>query len=626
MGLREDAVTTSYTCAFWSWDDWELQLDWMALHGINIALAWIGVEKVFLDVFRDIGLTDGEMESFFSGPAFLAWNHFGNIQGSWGGNLPEAWIEDQFAMQKKIVARMVELGITPILPAFPGFVPESIKRVWPNVSTATSPQWSGFPPRYTEDTYITPYDPRFAQLQKAFIIRQQEAYGNVTSFWTLDQFNENQPASGDLGYLHNVSYNTWTTLKHADPSAVWVMQGWLFASDSSFWTNDRIQAFLDGVPVDSDMLILDLFAESAPQWQRTDSFYGKPWIWCMLHDYGGNMGLYGQIENVTKNSVEAVQASKSIAGFGLTMEGQEGNEVMYDLMLDQAWSRDPLDTDSYFRDWVTARYGGSHHAIPDDLYRSWDMVRSTVYNNTNPSVTAVIKSILVLMPDISGLVNRTGHHGTYITYNTSVLEQAWRQMYQAGKDHPWLFELAAYQYDLVDWTRQVLANCFQVAYEKLIRTYQDGGSVHGAGQKLQMILKALDYVLATNPSFHLDKWIDEGRRSSSSAGDADFFEYNARNQITLWGPTGQIEDYASKQWSGLVGDYYATRWCIFTEYLSQTKPTDYNGTALKDRLHEYEFRWVKTTTGSLQTENPPQVVLQTAMENMMKNQSDIFNV
>lgn len=28
------------------------------------------------------------------------------------------------------------------------------------------------------------------------------------------------------------------------------------------------------------------------------------------------------------------------------------------------------------------------------------------------------------------------------------------------------------------------------------------------------------------------------------------YEYNARNQITLWGPNGEIIDYANKQWSG----------------------------------------------------------------------------
>lgn len=114
-------------------EDWELQMDWMALHGINLPLAWVGYEHTLVEVFREIGLTDAEILSFLSGPSFQAWNRFGNIQGDWGPGgpetLPKASIEDQFELQKKIVARLVDLGMTPVLPAFPGFVPHAISLV-----------------------------------------------------------------------------------------------------------------------------------------------------------------------------------------------------------------------------------------------------------------------------------------------------------------------------------------------------------------------------------------------------------------------------------------------------------------------------------------------------------------
>ena len=290
---NELRVTTSYTSAFWGWDEWEEHLDWMALRGINIALAWIGFEKIYLEVFQEMGFSDADLEDFISGPAFLAWNHFGNIQGSWGGLIPSSWVDDQFALQLKIVERMVELGIKPILPAFPGYVPRSIAQVYSSANISNGSTWEGFPTMYTNDTFLDPFDPLFEELQVRFVSKQQEHYGNVTNLWTLDQFNENNPASGDLGYLQSVSANTYNSLKAADPNAIWVMQGWLFSSNSVFWTNERIQAFLGGVTVDSDMLILDLFSESQPQWQRTNSFYGKPWIWCQLHGYGGNYGLVG---------------------------------------------------------------------------------------------------------------------------------------------------------------------------------------------------------------------------------------------------------------------------------------------------------------------------------------------
>ncbi|CAM1507667.1 Fc.00g073080.m01.CDS01 [Cosmosporella sp. VM-42] len=332
-----NTVTTSYTSPFWSWEDWELQIGWMALRGMDLLLAWIDIEMIFVDAFKGIGLTDEEIHSLLSGPAFLAWNHFGNIEGSRGGDLPFSWVDEQFELQLKIVERMAELGITPILPAFP------------DATIAKSPQREGFDDVYTNVTYLDPFDPHFSQLQKTFINKQTQAYGGITNFWTLDQFNENEPASGDLSYLRNVSHNTWQSLKKADPDAVWIMQGWLFSSDAKCSSNDRIETFLRGVSVNSDILILDLVSESTPQWQRTNSFYGKPWIWCQLHDYGGNMGLDGQIQNITINPIIGLQNSSSLIGFGLTAEGQGGNEIVYGLLLDQVWSQEPIDTKSYFQ-------------------------------------------------------------------------------------------------------------------------------------------------------------------------------------------------------------------------------------------------------------------------------------
>ena len=38
--------TYSYSMAFWDWERWEKEIDWMALHGINLPLAITGTETV----------------------------------------------------------------------------------------------------------------------------------------------------------------------------------------------------------------------------------------------------------------------------------------------------------------------------------------------------------------------------------------------------------------------------------------------------------------------------------------------------------------------------------------------------------------------------------------------------
>jgi alpha-N-acetylglucosaminidase len=73
------------------------------------------------------------------------------------------------------------------------------------------------------------------------------------------------------------------SLRAANPNAVWMMQGWLFFDQADFWTIDRVEAYLNGVEDPTEMIILDLFSEAEPQWNRTESYYGKKWAWCLLH-------------------------------------------------------------------------------------------------------------------------------------------------------------------------------------------------------------------------------------------------------------------------------------------------------------------------------------------------------
>jgi len=577
----------------------------MALHGINLPLAWVGQEKLLFETFLDAGFNETEIFDFLSGPAFQAWNRFGNIQGDWSGQLPTSWIHGQFDLQKQIVSRMVELGMTPILPAFTGFVPRTIDRVYPDASVLIGSQWNNFSPRYTNDTFLNPSEnlELFTRLQRNFISKQQDAYGNITHFYTLDQYNENDPSSGDLDFLGNLTKNTWTSLKAADPGSIWVMQAWLFHSNEDFWTNERVEAYLGGAP-NEDMLILDLFSESSPQWQRTNSYYGKPWIWCQLHNYGGNLGLYGQIMNLTINPIQALENSSSLVGFGLSMEAQEGNQIVYDLLLDQAWSPTPIDTDVYFHDWVSSRYnsGAGTGMVPQPLYDAWDRMRSTVYNSTNTTfINAVQKSILELSPRISGIYNKTDHHGTTIFYDPAVLTTAWSLFYQAAEQNPALWSNPAYAYDFVDISRQVLSNAFTQTYFELVSTYNNTEGLQSSekttntltpyGATLSRLLLSLDAVLATNEHFRLSTWVAAALSWANSTDLDPYYEYNACNQLTLWGPTGEINDYASKVWGGLISSYYLPRWTMFVAYITEHPNSAYNGTELTANLLSFSELW-----------------------------------
>jgi alpha-N-acetylglucosaminidase len=76
--------------------------------------------------------------------------------------------------------------------------------------------------------------------------------------------------------------------------------------------------------------------------------------------------------------------------------------------------------------------------------------------------------------------------------------------------------------------------------------------------------------LSTHEDFLLGPWIESAKSAANSSDEEKQFEYNARNQITLWGPRGEIMDYANKQWSGVVSKFFAPRWQLFINYLNET--------------------------------------------------------
>jgi hypothetical protein len=105
-----------------------------------------------------------------------------------------------------------------------------------------------------------------------------------------------------------------------------------------------MQALVSGVPQGS-LIMLDLYAEVFPLWKRTKAFYGAPFIYCMLHNFGGNLEMYGAFGAVSSGPAEAMAAcgtgsrpgSSGIIGVGMCPEGIEQNPIAYDLMSEWAF-------------------------------------------------------------------------------------------------------------------------------------------------------------------------------------------------------------------------------------------------------------------------------------------------
>ncbi|XP_065341007.1 alpha-N-acetylglucosaminidase [Cloeon dipterum] len=547
----QNVCTPGYSFVWWKWEQWERHIDWMALNGINLPLAFVGQEAIWERVWISLGLNQTEIDQFFSGPAFLPWNRMGNMRG-FGGPLPRSYRENTLALQLQILDRMRAFGMTPVLPAFAGFVPKAITRLFPSANLTSMSRWNNFQDEFCCPLMLQPNDPLFQSVGQKFLKEIVNEFG-TDHIYNCDTFNEMSPSSDEEKYLIEVGYATFSAMTAVDPDAIWLLQGWLFIHDS-FWTKERAKALLTSVP-QGRLMVLDLQSELSEQYSRLDSYFGQPFIWCMLHNFGGTLGLYGAAQRVNQGVSEArLFPNSTMVGIGITPEGINQNYVMYDLMLENSWRRGPVNLTQWIQDYAERRYGTKQ----EHAFRAWNFLLNSVYSFNLTNVKVRGKYVICRRPSFK--------LKPLIWYQPLSVVKAWDSLFEML---PKMKNSLTLQHDFVDVTRQNLQLLGAFYHSQIVRAYRRKNlkKLLDNGQLLLDLLTDLDSVLECNEDFLLGKWIRDARSWGESKAESELYEFNARNQITLWGPTGEILDYANKQWSGVVGNYFKPRWQLFIQSL-----------------------------------------------------------
>ena len=574
--------TYSYTMAFWDWDRWEKEIDWMALHGINLPLAVVGADVVWYNVLTKLGYTKDEINEFIAGPAFQGWWLMNNLEG-WGGPNPDSWYKQRETLQKQILKRMREYGIRPVLPGYSGMVPHNAKeRLGLNVSDPDL--WCG----YRRPAFLQPTDPRFNEIADLYYKEMSRLYGKA-DFYSMDPFHEGGNVAGVD--LNAAGQAIWGAMKKANPKAVWVAQAWQ--------ANPR-QKMIENLPA-GDLIVLDLFAESRPQWgdpestwYRKEGFGKHDWLYCMLLNYGGNVGLHGKMKHVIDEFYKAKTSSfgKTMKGVGMTMEGSENNPVMFELLCELPWRPARFDKDEWLKNYTVARYGKADKAVQD----AWLLLSNTIYNcpakNTQQGTH---ESVFCGRPD-------------YDVYQVS----SWSEMEPYYKPEDIIraagIMLSAadrfkgnnnFEYDLIDIVRQAVAEKGRLVYPIMIDAYKAGEKelFAASSQRFLDLILLQDKLLAARPEFKVGTWIEKARNLGTTPEEKDLYEWNARVQVTTWGnrvaaDEGGLRDYAHKEWNGLLRDFYYNRWKVWID----RQKAQLNGAPVKAiDFYAIEEPWTKQT-------------------------------
>lgn len=580
-----NVVTFGYTTSFWNWERWEFEIDWMALHGINMPLAMTGQEKIWQKIWKEsYGLTDHDLNDYFTGPAFLAWNRMGDIYGNndqvlnmlgnspSGHSLPQSFIDRDAEMQRKILTREVELGMKPVIPGFSGFIPRALKTKYPSLNTWTPTPWN-FACR--SSLALHGLDPVFQEITNKYIDAYRAFYGDVSNYFLIDLFNEiDPPKTITQKDLANIAEEVYKSLSKKVPNATWVIQGWCFFYQAYWQNTQNTASFLSKVPNDK-MIIIDLNADASEVFRlHPNSVAQKPVIWSLLNNnWGQRTRLHGDLNKIATKPIKALKDLGShLVGMGNSSEGIENNSVCFELLYDNAWRNTEVNMNDWLKRYAEQRYGTKD----PQAFRIWSKIYNLYYQSNEGDPTLPYQS----SPSVKIAQQ---------TFPKKEEKELIEMMLAAPQK---IRSNKLYQRDLVDVVKSYVGNNIGTSIWKVVTSIQnnDRNSTKYREEFNQLML-GLDALLYTQKQHRLSKWIADARNYVDQE-NKNYLEKNARLILTTWvAPSWQ--GYARREWSGLVGDFYRNRWNRFFDALSQK---GFEQSTFSKEIFEWSNAWCSNTT------------------------------
>lgn len=537
-----------YTEPYAGWEYWEHAIDVLALHGINEVLVYEGQVDVYHQTLQHFGYTAKDLSRWIPNPAHQPWLLMQNMC-CFTGPTSEQLLADRVKLGRRIADRLRALGMTPVFPGFYGTVPSDFVKKNPDAHVVSQGKWVGF----SQPGWLDPTTTMFRDLASTFYSVQDKIFG-ATSMYKMDLLHEGGRA-GDVD-PGAASTAVQRALQQAHPGATWALLG---------WQDNPLPETIKAVDK-SRMLVLDGLSDRysdlnrEKEWDHTPYAFGSIWNFGGHTTLGANMKVWNDRFWHWRN-----KTNSALSGIAIMPEGGDNNPVAFEFLTEMAWRDGPEDFHKWFDRWAKYRYGGQdEHAV-----RAWRQLADTAYSMPGDGWSEAQDGLYAAQPSLDRNT-AAAWSPTSMRYDTAGFAEALPELLEVGAS---LRGSSAYRYDLMQVARQALANHSRVLLPRIKSAYKDKDIKHfrQLADRWLADIKLMDRVAGTDRRMMLGPWLRRATAQATSSVEAARLEYDARSLVSIWGDRqaadAGLRDYANREWSGLLGDYYHSRWKAYFDSL-----------------------------------------------------------
>lgn len=541
--------THSYSMAFWTRDQWQKEIDFLAMNGVNLVLDILGMEEVYRRFLTKLGYRHREIKNFLVGPAYYAWFYMSNIC-SLGGPIHDDFFYEKCEMARENHRRMQVLGMNVVLQAYTGIVPRDIQKKDREVPVIEQGKWKGI----ERPLIVSPDSVHYVKYAKLFYECQKEVFGDITHFFAGDVCHEG-------GKLNKKSAkesfsNVMESMLSFDKDAMWVVQCWAMNPTPLF--TKSVKQYRD-----KHILMLDLNAEkinhNANNMARMAKYDNV--LFGLLNNFGGRNGLFGDLPSLLKD-IKATSTRPNFKGLALTAESVNVNPIVTDLFFSCVWE-DVESIDEWVRKYAIRRYGKEN----ENIAKAMEILLKTAYGNDTGALSfGATESMFCRRPLDPETKMFTARGVVKIPYSKDEFDEAVK-LFLADYDK--FKHNECYVYDAVDLLRQSLANKLSRLAKKCASEYKskDYFAFMDYSKQMMELADMLDRVLLNCKDFSFSSYIEPVCEYTEKLDDftKELYMINAKALITTWycrllADKGNLHDYAHRQMGDLVNSFYKMRW------------------------------------------------------------------